>query len=170
MSYFQNKRSIPKEKRIPLNGTSLPSKKAVSNILDQNCAKTKRKGPYARKAWRQIKKKKFREDKLRVYNSNVVLDVFSANFKMEELCSSVSEYKEIFRGLELACEIFEAHWWGSYENNFTCVFNIIWASGCVPAQFKRTVVIPVLKKDKDSKQLHSYHPYLLPAYEKIKYK
>ncbi|GIX84736.1 hypothetical protein CEXT_84141 [Caerostris extrusa] len=39
----------------------------------------------------------------------------------------------------------------------------IWETGLVPAQWKRAVVIPILKKNKDPKQLSSYRPISLTS-------
>jgi hypothetical protein len=46
--------------------------------------------------------------------------------------------------------------------------NILWSDGSVPDQWRRSIVIPVLKKGKDSKHAASYRPIsLTPCFFKI---
>ncbi|GIY45011.1 hypothetical protein CEXT_453751 [Caerostris extrusa] len=57
--------------------------------------------------------------------------------------------------LKYMSEIYES------KNTLLCAFNRIWETGLVIAQWKRTVVIPILKKNKDPKQLSCYRPLSL---------
>ena len=93
---------------------------------------------------------------MKVYNENAVLDVFTANLKMEELNLALEHpsIKKSPRDNNIHGE-FLKHIGKVAKETILCVFNIIWVSRLVTVQFKRTVDIPVLKKDKDPKQFHS---------------
>ncbi|GIY06574.1 putative RNA-directed DNA polymerase from transposon BS [Caerostris darwini] len=58
---------------------------------------------------------------------------------------------------------FLKHMSDTVKNTLLCIFNRIWKTGLVPAQWKRAVVIPILKKNKDPKQLSSYRPISLTS-------
>ncbi|GIY94040.1 putative RNA-directed DNA polymerase from transposon BS [Caerostris extrusa] len=85
-------------------------------------------------------------------------------FTLEELRLAI-EFQRVKKspGADNIHVEFLKHMSDTVKNTLLCTFNRIWETGLVPAQWKRAVVIPILKKNKDPKQLSSYRPISLTS-------
>ncbi|GIY34555.1 putative RNA-directed DNA polymerase from transposon BS [Caerostris darwini] len=109
-------------------------------------------------------KKEIRDAEKNLNSSHDTHIIFTATFTLEELRLAI-ECQRVKKspGEDNIHVEFLKHMSDTVKNTLLYTFNRIWETGLVPAQWKRAVVIPILKKNKDPKQLSSYRPISLTS-------
>jgi ribonuclease HI len=89
--------------------------------------------------------------------------LYNSKFTLAELYSAIRVKKDSSPGPDgLSYSLFKHLTPRSLKFILNCL-NILWSEGVVPDQWRRSIIIPVIKKGKDSKHAASYRPISLTS-------
>ena len=156
LSKLQNKRMIPRKQPIQYENTNLVSDDDIANAFASYYSKSQKKTPVMKKCNRHIKKQ-IKSNQ----NHTLQNDIFNANFSIYELNIAISQLRsKKSPGPDLIFSEFIQHMGNNAKQTLLHLFNTIWAL-TVPSQWKKAIVVPILKRDKSPSDVSSYRPISL---------
>ncbi|GIY90844.1 putative RNA-directed DNA polymerase from transposon BS [Caerostris darwini] len=158
------KNQTPQSAKRPfrINQKIISSNAKVAGYFLKYFTETNRKGAYARIMSRVLKRQLGHcRDRSEDLPENVK-SIFCSSFSMHELnmvLNGLNDRKS--PGMDNIHHEFLKHLDQTAKSNLLIFFNIIWTTGSVPSLWRKAIIIPVHKKNKNPEEISNYRPISL---------
>ena len=160
----QNKKTPPQKNPMTYRNTLLNTDTDIAHAFSKVFSLTQRKGPYARKKSRDIKTEIKTLKTHLTHQRGQEDEIFVLPFTEQELLTAIQDVKnKKSPGDDGIHPEFLKHLGKEALLSILIWFNKIWETGTCPSQWKKAIIIPILKKGKDPSQIRNYRPISLTS-------
>ncbi|GIY05277.1 uncharacterized protein CDAR_203401 [Caerostris darwini] len=164
LSCLKNQTPQTAKRPFSINRKIISSDAKVAGYFLKYFTEANRKGAYARKISRLLKcQLGHRRDRSEDLPERVK-SIFCSPFTMHELNMVLNGLKNRKSpGVNNIHPEFLKHLGQTAKANLLKFFNIIWTTGCVPSLWRKAIIIPIHKKDKNPEEISNYRPISLTS-------